>query len=338
MLRTVTLFAVMLGLVSGSAFSQIKPGSRPISNLENTDRTTMFPKRPIRFIVPFPPGGATDVLARIIGQKLSENWGQQVVIDNRPGAGAIVGAVITAESVPDGYTLLLVSVAHAINESLHKKLPYRILSDFSPITLAATSPLILVVHPSISANSVKELVALAKSKPGQLSYASAGNGTAAHLAGASFNTMAGIDVMHVPYKGGAAGLVDVMSGRVSMMFPNVPTALPHVKSGKLKLLAVTSATRSEAIPTVPTIAEAGLPEYDVTTWYGVAAPAKTSKKIIEKLGNEIAGILKTPQVVDLLSRNGLIAVSNTPEQFRTYIRVEVARWKKVIDAVGIRAD
>lgn len=338
MLRAVTVFAAALGLFSANAFSQIQPNNRSVHKTNGGGPTAEYPKRPIRLIVPYPPGGATDILARIVGQELTKSWEQQVVIDNRPGAGAVIGAEIASKAAPDGYTLLLVSIAHAINEDLHKKVSYYLLDDFAPITLAATSPLILVVHPSIPASSVKELIALAKGQRDQLSYASAGIGTAAHLAGALFATMAGINIVHVPYKGGAPGLLDVMAGRVSMMFPNLPTALPPVKSGKLKALAVTSAIRSAEMSSMPTMVEAGLPGYDVTTWYGIAAPAKTPKQIIGKLNNELTRILKTSHIVDQLSRHGLLAVSDTPDQFRAYIRAEVARWKKVIDAAGLRAD
>lgn len=338
MLRVFILGASLHVFLTDYAFGQASVNSRSAVNMSDGQLASDYPRKPIRFIVPFPPGGATDILARIIGQKLSENWRQQVVIDNRPGAGAVVGAAIASESTPDGYTLLLVSVAHAINESLHKKLPYQILTDFSPVILAAVSPLMLVIHPSVPANSVKELIALAKAKPGQYSYASAGNGTAAHLAGVQFTSMAGIELVHVPYKGGAAGLLDVMAGRVSMMFPNVPTALPHVKSGKLRLLGVTGVNRLAELPSVHTVAEAGLPEYEVTTWYGVAVPTRTPKQIIEKLNMEIAGILRTTTVVDQFTRHGLQAVTNSPEQFQAHIKTEIERWRKVIGVTGIRAN
>jgi tripartite-type tricarboxylate transporter receptor subunit TctC len=298
-----------------------------------------YPAKPIRIVVPFTPGGTTDVLARAIGQKLTASWTQPVVVDNRPGAAGNIGSEVVAKAAPDGYTLLMGTVStHGINPGLYSKLPYDPVKDFAPVTLVAKVPNILVLHPSVPASSVTELIAHAKAKPGQLNFASSGNGTSIHLSGELFKTMAGVQMTHVPYKGSAPALTDLLGGQVSLMFDNMPTALPHVKAGRLKALAVTSAKRSPAIPQLPTMAEAGLPGFEATSWFGVLAPAATPKEIVGKLNGEIVRILKTPEVRAQLSGQGAEPVGDTPEEFAAHIKAEMAKWAKVVKESGARID
>jgi tripartite-type tricarboxylate transporter receptor subunit TctC len=298
-----------------------------------------YPTKPIRMIVPFPAGGTTDILARSVGQKLGEAVGRQVIIDNRPGAGGNIGSDMVAKAAPDGYTLLMGTVGtHAINASLYAKMPYDHIQDFAPITLVAAVPNVLVVNPSVEAKSVRELIALAKAKPGQLSFASSGNGTSIHLSGELFKTMAGIDMLHVPYKGSAPALTDLIGGQVNLMFDNLPSSLPHIKAGKLRALAVTSGKRSPALPDVPTIAEAGLPGFEASSWFGVFAPAGTPKEIITRLNMEIVKALTSPELKERLAAQGAEAVGNSPEQFAAHIRSETAKWAKVVKASGATVD
>lgn len=297
-----------------------------------------YPSKPIRLIVPFSAGGTTDVVARIIAQKLSESIGQQVVVDNRSGANAIIGTELGAKSVPDGYTLVMIAFPHAINPTLHQKLPYDTLRDFAPVTLATSGPLLLAIHPSIPVTDVKGLIALARAKPGELTSASSGSGSTAHLALALFNHLAGTRIMHIPYKGAGQALNDLLGGHVSMYFSGVLAVLPHVKSGKLKGLAVTTRNRSDAAPAVPTIAETGIPGYEVSGWYGVIAPARTPKETIARLNSEIVGQLRNPDMREKLAAKGAEVVASTPEQFSSYIESEIAKWAKVIKGAGIRAD
>lgn len=297
-----------------------------------------YPTKPIRFIVPFPPGGPTDTIARIVGQKLTESWGQPVVIDNRGGASGNIGAEIASKSPPDGYTLFLVASNFPINVSLFSKLPYDLVKDFEAVINMAYTPYILVVHPTVPAKSVKELIALAKSKPGQLNYASASTGSANHLAMELFKTMAGVDMVHIPYKGAAPATTDLLGGQVALMFNNMISALPHIKSGKLRALAVTSAKRSPAVPDVPTVAESGLPGFEVIGWYGVLVPAKTIKEIVTKLNNQIDKIVHMPDVIERLFGIGVEPTSSTPEEFDTFIKDEITKWAKVVKASGARLD
>jgi tripartite-type tricarboxylate transporter receptor subunit TctC len=298
-----------------------------------------YPAKPIKIVVPFTPGGTTDVLARAVGQKLTANWGQPVVIDNRPGAGGNIGSEVVAKAAGDGYTLLMGTIStHGINPSLYTKLPFDAVKDFAPVSLVARVPNVLVLHPSVPANSVKELIALAKAKPGQLNFASSGNGTSIHLSGEMFKTMAGVQMSHIPYKGSAPALTDLLGGQVSLMFDNMPTALPHVKAGRLKALAVTTAKRSPALPELPTVAESGLPDFEATSWFGVLAPAATPKEIVSKLSGEIAKILKTPDVQAQLSGQGAEPVGSTAEEFATHIKSEMAKWAKVVKESGARID
>ncbi|MES2564976.1 MAG: tripartite tricarboxylate transporter substrate binding protein, partial [Pseudomonadota bacterium] len=279
-----------------------------------------YPSKPVRIIVPVGAGGATDILSRALAQRLSTFWGQQVVVDNRPGGGSNVGFEVAARAPADGYTLLMAQPAFTVNVSLYKKLPYHPLTDFSAVTLTATGANVLVVHPSVPAATLKDLIALARAKPGQLSYSSSGNGTTPHLSGELFKSMAGVNLLHVPYKGAAAAVTDLLGGHVDASFVSLSSALPQIKGRKLKALAVTSAHRSALMSELPTFAESGLRGYDVTGWYGIVAPAGTSKEIIDRLSTDFTRALASPDVVQTLSASGLEPVSrNTPEEFTAYL-------------------
>ena len=298
-----------------------------------------FPTRPIRLLVPTTPGGSVDSLARSIGTKLSEKFGQQVVVDNRAGAGGVIAGELAAKAPPDGHTLMLGTVAAlASNVSLKKSLPYDPLRDFAPVTLAATQNLILIVTPALPAKNVKELIALAKAKPGHITFASAGSGAGGPLSGELFKLLAGVDILHIPYKGMAPALVDVISGQVSLSFPSINTALPQVKSGKVRALAVTGARRSQAAPDVITMQEAGVPGYESATWYGAVAPAATPRDIITKLNHEIVAILKQPELRDRLAADGAEPLGTTPDEFGWHLKAEVAKWAQVVKAAGLRAE
>ena len=297
-----------------------------------------YPARPIRFVVPFPPGAATDALARIIGQKLAEGVGQPVVVDNRAGAGGTLGTDVVAKAVPDGYTLLMAGAAHAINASLYARLPYDPQRDFAAVTLVAFLPNVLVAHPGVPAANIRELVALAKARPGQLNYASGGSGSTAHLAMELLKTNAGIDVVHVPYKGGGQAMNDLLGGQVSLLFTSLYSAQPQVKAGKLRALGVASAKRTPFAPEVPTIAESGLPGYSVIAWYGVMVPAQTPPATVARLHAEIAKGLKTPDSQERFAGQGAELVVNTPAEFAAHVRTEIAKWAKVVKATGARVD
>ena len=297
-----------------------------------------YPAKPIRVVVPFPPGGGTDLMARSVMQKLGESLGATVVIDNRGGAGGTIGSDIVAKSPADGYTILIVSGAHAINPSIYLKLPYDSVRDFAPVTMFTSGPGLLVVHPSVPAKSVKEFIALARSRPGQLNYASAGIGTPPHLAGELFKTMAGVNMVHVPYKGNGPAYTDLLGGQVSVMFPTIPTAIPHVRAGKLRALAVTTAKRTAITPELPTIAESGVPGYDVSSWYGLLAPAGTPAAVVAKLQREVARVLRLPDVSERLTPQGLDIVADTPGEFAAIIKSEIVKWAKVVKASGAGAD
>ena len=298
-----------------------------------------FPTRPIRLLVPTTPGGSVDGLARAIGAKLADKFGQQVVIDNRAGAGGVIAGELTAKAPPDGYTLLLGTVAaHAANVSLKKSLPYDPLRDFAPVTLAATQNLILIVTPALPVKNVKDLIALAKAKPGQITFASAGSGAGGHLSGELFKLLAGIDLLHIPYKGMAPALVDVISGQVALGFPSIATALPQIKSAKVRALAVTGARRSQAAPEVITMQEAGVPGYESATWYGAVAPAATPRALVARLNGEIVAILKHAELRDRLAADGSEPLGTTPEEFGRHLKAEIEKWAKVVRAAGIAAD
>jgi tripartite-type tricarboxylate transporter receptor subunit TctC len=296
-----------------------------------------YPNRPIRVVVVSTPGGSVDTMARTIGPKLAEKWGQQVIVDNRPGAGGAIAAEIVSRSAPDGYTLIMGTVASfATNVSLRRKLPYDPVRDFVPISLVATQNLMLLVHPSVPAKSVKELVALAKKQPEALSFASAGNGTGGHLSGELFKMLAGVQLLHVPYKGVAPAIIDVVSGQVTMTFASILSSLPQVKAGKLRALAVTGSQRSPAAPQLPTMVEAGVKAYESATWYGLLAPAATPPDIVSKLNTEVVAILKNPEMHDRLSKEGADPVGNTSAEFGRFIQSEIDKWRKVIQAAGIK--
>jgi tripartite-type tricarboxylate transporter receptor subunit TctC len=288
--------------------------------------------------VPYPPGGGTDTLARLLVQKLSEALGQQVVLDNRPGAGANIGVEVAAKSPPDGYTLLLATIANAISASLYSKLNYDLVKDFSSVTLLATTPHMLVVHPSVPARSVKELVALARARPQQLAYSSSGSGTPSHLAGELFASMTGVRLVHVPYKGGGPSVIALLSGEVSVGFATMPSVIPHVKAGKLRALAVTTAQRSPSFPQLPTISEAGVPGYDAGSWYGLLVPAGTPKEVVARLNAETVKLLKLPEVKGRLDSAGFEVLVSTPEEYAAFTRNEIEKWAKVVKASGARAD
>jgi tripartite-type tricarboxylate transporter receptor subunit TctC len=297
-----------------------------------------YPSKPIRWVVPFPPGGSTDLLARVVGQKLTESWGQQVIVDNRGGAGGTLGAAEAARAPGDGYTLLMGAIHHTIATSAYPKLPYDFQRDFAPITVVAIVPNVLVVNPSVPAKSVKELIAYAKANPGKLTYGSAGMGTAHHLIGEVFNARAGVDILHVPYKGSAPAVADLIGGQVSIMYDTVASCLPHVKAGKLRPLAVTTAKRSSALPDVPTIAEAALPGFEVTTWFGALAPAKTPKELVVKLNAEMVKILNMPDVRKRLLEAGAEPVGSTPEQMAAQIKKETEEFAKIVKQAKIVAE
>jgi tripartite-type tricarboxylate transporter receptor subunit TctC len=297
-----------------------------------------YPERPVRAVVPFPAGGGTDILARLLLQKMSERLGANFVIDNRAGAGGTIGTEIVAKAPPDGYTILVASSSHTINPSVYRKIAYEPLRGFAPVTLIASGPGLLVVHPSVPAKSVKELIALGRSKPGQLNYASAGNGTPPHLAAELFKSMAGVDFVHVPYKGNVPAFADLISGAVSLSFPTITSGLPQVRAGKLRALGVTSKQRSAVVPEVPTIAESGLPGYEASTWYGMLAPAATPAPIVGKLNRQMIDVLKLADVREKLLAQGLEPVGNTPAEFTSIISTELAKWGKVVAAAGMKAE
>ena len=290
-------------------------------------------------IVPFPAGGATDIVGRIIAQKLGETWGQQVIVDNRGGAGGTIGSDIAAKSAPDGYTILVgTSSTHAVAPSLYSKLAYDPVRDFAPVTLLASATILLAAHPSLPAKNVRELIAIAKRQPQALSFASSGNGGISHLVGEEFKSMAGIAMLHIPYKGDTPALVDLVSGQVSLMFGTAVSFLPYVKAGKLNALAVTNPQRSPIAPNVPTVAESGLPGFEALQWFGIFAPAGTSKEIVAKLQSDIVKIVRLPDVRERLSGLGADVVGNTPDQFAAFQKADAAKWAKVVKASGAKID
>ena len=297
-----------------------------------------YPDRPLRLVVPFPPGGATDPLARLWSQKLAETFGQQVVVDNRPGAGTTIGAEFVAKSPPDGYTLFLSSISNAISTVLYRKLNYDLMRDIAPVTLLATTPGMLVVHPTLPAKSVKELIALATARPGELAFSSAGNGTPPHLAGALFSYMTGVKLIHVPYKGGGPAVIALLSGEVPMSFASLPSALPHVRAGKLRALGVTTAQRSPALPALPAIGETGVPGYAAESWYGLSVTAGTPKEILARLHAETVKAFALADVRERLDQMGFIGRLSTPEEYAAFQRSEIEKWRQVVTAANVRAD
>ncbi len=293
-----------------------------------------YPSRPVRVIIPLGTGGTTDVPGRIVAQRLSEALGQQFVVENRTGAGGTIGADFVAKSKPDGYTLLLTATPHVITANLYKNLPYNALADFAPVIRVASGPYVLTVHPSLGVSSVRELIALARAQPGKIDYASSGNGSAQHLVGALFAHMAGIQLSHVPYKGSSQAQQDVVAGIVKVGFFGTPIVIPHMKSGRLKAIAVTTAQRSPHMPDVPTIAEAGVPGYEALVWVGLLAPAGTPPDIVTKLNGEITKLLRAPDVQQLLASSGVDPTPTTPEEFGVYLKSEYDKWGKVVRDSG----
>lgn len=297
-----------------------------------------YPNRPIRFLVGVVPGGATDILARAIGQKLGENWQQQVVIDNRPGANQIIAAELTARAAPDGYTLQMIPAGFSINPAMHRKLPYDPIRDFTAVTLVADVPNVFVVHPSVPARSVKEFIAYARTKPGQLSFGSSGVGSPSHLCGELFAIIAKVSLTHVPYKGQGQAIIDLLGGHLKLAFPSIPSSIQHIRSGKLIALGVASAKRSSSLPDLPTIQEAGLKDYEVAGWYGVIAPPRMPKPLLTKLNGEINRILLAPEMRQMLVAQGADPLGSTPEAFAEMIATDIAKWKKVVAAAGIKPE
>jgi tripartite-type tricarboxylate transporter receptor subunit TctC len=298
-----------------------------------------YPSKPIHLIVPFPPGGGNDTVARAIAQEVGPDLGQPLVVDNRPGAGGSVGAELAAKAPPDGYTLFLAGVgSHAVNPNLHARLPYDPVSDFAPVTLLASAPSVLVVNPAVPARTISEFTAYARANPGKLNYASNGNGSAAQLAAAMYEHLAGVKMVHVPYKGIAPALTDLLSGEVQLMFGTIVALVPHIQAGKLRALAVTSRRRSALLPEVPTLAESGLPDYEAGSWYGIMAPAGTPRAIIERLHGAAVRALAQPEVAKRLAAEGAVVIGSTPEEFGAHVKAELARVGGVVRAAGIRIE
>jgi tripartite-type tricarboxylate transporter receptor subunit TctC len=298
-----------------------------------------YPSKPIRLIVPYPPGGGNDTLARLFGAKLTEAWGQQVVIDNRPGAGTLIGTQLAARAVPDGYTLLLSSIAtHAIAPHLYAKPGYDPVKDFSPITLLAIAPTVVCVNPSVPAKSLQELIALARARPGELKFASGGSGTPPHMAGEIFATMTGVKLVHVPYKGGGPAIAGLIGGETNMMFDTAASILPHVRAGRLRGLAIARATRLPEYPDIPTFVEAGVKGYEVNAWYSMHAPAGVPRDVVARLNRELARILALPDVQERLKQLGSEGVGNNPEEFGRFVAAESAKYAKAIREAGIKVE
>jgi tripartite-type tricarboxylate transporter receptor subunit TctC len=298
-----------------------------------------FPDKPVRFVIGFTPGGPSDILARALGQKLSERWKQQVVVENRPGAGGNLAAEVVAKGPADGHVWLLGNNSIlATNQSLYSRLPYDPVKDFAPVALVAVQPNILVVHPAVPANSLSELVAYLKSNPGKLNYASSGAGAAAHLAGELFRTMAGVDIVHVPYKGAQPALTDLIAGHAQLMFATSASVIPYMKAGRLRALAVTTAQRSPSVPELPTMSEAGLPGFEATTWHGVVVPAATPSPIVLRLNQDINAVLKEKDLSERLAGLGAEILTGTPRDFQDYIAREIPKWSKVVKDSGAKAD
>jgi tripartite-type tricarboxylate transporter receptor subunit TctC len=298
-----------------------------------------YPSRPIRIIAPSTPGDAPDVIARLVAERLTSALGQQIFVENHPGAGGVVGSDIVAKAAPDGYTLIIGNAgSHGINAAVYSKLPYDIQRDFAPVSQIAIAPNIMVVNPELPVKNVKEFIAYAKARPGALNYASGGNGSSAHMSMELFKSMAGIDLLHVPYKGSSPALTDVITGQVSAMIVNMPPAVPFVKAGKLRALAVTTRNRSPLLPEVPTVAESGLPGYETVAWFGILAPAATPKDIINRLSEEIARIARSPAMRERLTSLGAEAVGSTPAEFAAVIARDIAKWTPLAKSVGIKVD
>lgn len=296
-----------------------------------------YPSKPVRLIVPFAAGGSTDIIGRTVGQKLNEMWGQPVLVDNRPGGSTVIGTDAVAKAAPDGHTLLITPAPFTIVPSLIAKLPYDPARDFEPVILINTTPLVVVVHPGVPAKSIKELIALAKRKPGALNYGSSGSGGSNHLAGELFNAMAGVKMVHIPYKGNAPALADLVGGHVDAVFNGLTSAMPLIKSGRLRALAVTSLSRSAALPDMPTLDELGLKGFQAVAWNGLTAPARTPKEIVAKLNADVLKVIRSPELAERLKAEGSDPVGNSPAQYAAFLRDEIAKWAKVIKTAGIKS-
>ena len=314
------LIALALAMVAGTAGAQT------------------YPTKAVRLVVPFLAGGSTDIVGRTVAQKLSEMWGQQVFVDNRPGGGTTIGTDLVAKAAPDGYTLLVTPAPFTINPSLLAKLPYDALNDFVPITLINTTPLVMVVHPGVPAKNVKELIALAKAKPGKLNFGSSGTGGSNHLAGELFDAMAGVKMVHIPYKGNAGALTDIVGGHLDVVYNGITSAIALIRGDKLRALAVTSLQRSAALPDVPTLDESGLKGFEAVAWNGLTAPAKTPRDVILKINADVVKIVNSPELKERLKADGSDPVGNTPEQFATFLRNEIAKWAKVIKFANVKPE
>lgn len=324
--RNVAAPAVLLGIVMSCAVT-------------SSVLAQAYPSKPIKLVIPFPPGGSTDVIGRLLGQKLSDTLGQSVVVDNRGGAGGVIGADFVAKSLADGYTILIGTPgAITISPSLQSKLPYQPTRDFAPVSLLATVPNLLVSHPAVPIASVQDLIRIAKAKPGLLSYGSSGIGASPHLAGELFKYMTGTDIVHVPYKGAGAAFLDLISGRIDLMFPVYASVLPQVNAKKVKPVAITSLKRAAALPLVPTVDESGLKGFEVSNWFGVLAPAGTPKNVVDRLNTAIVSAFKTGETVDFLATQGLDAATSTPDELLAYMREEIAKWGRVVKAANIKPE
>jgi tripartite-type tricarboxylate transporter receptor subunit TctC len=321
------MFCVAALLAAGAGQAQQSPGAAG------------YPSKPLKIVMPFPAGGPTDILGRLLGQKLTEAWGQNVVIDNRPGGAGMIGSVVAARSPPDGYTLFLGGISTlAVAPFVQKNMPYDPIRDFQPVTQTTISPLLLMVHPSLPLKTVKEFLALARARPGEINYASSGPGGSGHLAGELFKMVTKTNLVHVPYRGAPPALTDLISGQVQVMFGTMLAAVPHVRAGKIRAVAVTGPRRSIAVPEVPTFAESGLSGYDASSWNGILVPIGTPRAIVDKLNAELVKILHASNVLDRLAGDGPIPVGNTPEAFAAFIKAEQAKWSKVIREANVRID
>jgi tripartite-type tricarboxylate transporter receptor subunit TctC len=328
---------VKLSVALLTAFGAVLPLAAS-AQTPSTGSGQAYPARAIRFIVPFAPGGGNDILGRVVAQKLNEGFGVPVVVDNRGGAGGTIGTDITAKSPPDGYTLLINNLSLAVNITLYSKLPYDTLKDLQPVSLVGRQPNILVVHPSLPAKSLKEVLALAKARPGQLAYSSGGVGSSSHLAGELLRLIAKIDVIHVPYKGMGPAMVDLVSGQVQFSMATMASALPHVRSNRMRPIAVTTARRVAVVPEVPTMKEAGLAEYEHSTWYGILVPARTPAPVVARLNGELRKIVASDDVKQKFDPQGVEPDSSTPEEFSAFLRTEADKWAKVVKGAGLRAN
>ena len=325
--------ALRPGLIVQVAFASCVLGPAVQSVFAQT-----FPARPIRIICPYVAGGGSDFVARTLAQKLTDTLGHSVVVDNRPGGGTNIGAELVARAAPDGYTIFLGGTPTTVNVTLYKKLPFDVITDFAPITMTTVAPNLLVVHPSLPVRNVKELIALAKSRPGQLTYGSAGIASSNHLSGALFRTMAGIDIVHVPYKGGGAAVTDLLAGNISMYFSTTPSSIPHVRTGRLRALAVTSAKRSDIVPNIPTMAEAALPGFEMSAWHALFAPAATPPAVVKKLADEVVRALRQADVKERLAAQGVDAVGTTPEELAAIVKENIVKYANLVKAADIRIE